>query len=332
MSNLQLSIYQFVLKEKGKSKGSEYPQLGDFYRSNFVREEDLAENVTRKKIYQNFIEDFINIFGNEFILNKNETKGIGLHKVHPYPSSYIIDGIIKGGPTGIEQEIFDKENMQTPEGILEEDKLTTLPYYFKLWSPYDNKTGVLMIQSYTDYGVNTLIIDHVKAVFKKYSTSLVYERFIPNDIKEKYINGSSVYKIAFLKNSLPRSSRERFNPIFTDYEGLKIKVEITGFNDDPEKFINGLFKPEHIIGANLKDIGIEEEENYETVVYYKDEFGHKAHASAEKHIEISPTIYLPDSLKTYGKDYADYEKVRKYCDGILDKVKKEISYKPMNHE
>ncbi|WP_425629786.1 hypothetical protein [Cellulophaga lytica] len=331
MSKLQLSIYQFVLKEKGKSEGSEYPKLGDFYRENFIREEDKLSDVTREKVYHNFIEDFIDLFNDEFQLNKNETKGIGLDYIRPYPSSYIIDGILKGGPTGIEQEIFDKEDMETPEGVLAEDKLTTLPYYFKLWSPYDNQSGILMIQSYTDYGVNTLILSHIKEVFRKYNTSFITERFIPKILKEEYINDSQVYKIAFLKNSLPREARERFNPVFTDYEGLKVKIEITGFNDDPENFLNNLFKPEHKIGANLSDLGIGNEEEYETVVYYKDEFGHRTHAKAEKQIEIRPTIYLSDSLKMEDKDFADYEKVRAHTDGILETIKVEIGYKPIDN-
>jgi hypothetical protein len=328
MSKLQLSIYQFALKETGKPKESEYPKLGDFYRKNFIRKEDAIGDVSREKIYENFIEDFMNLFGNEFKLNKDETKGIGLHTIRPYASSYVIDGIIKGGPTGIEQEIYDKDNMSKREGVLEEDKLATLPYYFKLWAPYDNQTGVLMIQSYTDYGVNQLILNHVKSVFKKYKTSFLYQRFIPKEIKEKYIEQSSVYKIAFLKNTMSREARERFNPIFSDHEGIKMKIEITGFDDQPTGFLKGLLKPEHIIGANLKDLDIEKEDDYETVVYYKDEFGYKAHASAKKQIEITPTIFLPEELKIKDKDFANYEKLRDHTNGMLGKIKGDIGYTP----
>ncbi len=327
-SNLQLSIYQFVIKEKRTKKGEGYFKFGDFFRDNFLRSDDDPNEVTKEKLYENFIGDFINLFHNEFKLNANETRGIGPDFVKPYPSKHVIDGIIKGGPTGIEQEIFDKNDMNNPEGILDDDKLTTLPYYFKLWTPYDGKTGILMLQSYTDYSVNTLIINHIKEIFRKYNTTYVPERFIPKELKEKYIDESSVYKIAFLKNTLSRSARERLNPAFSDHEGIKIKVEVSGFNDDPNNFIEKLLSPEHIIGSNLRDLEINEDEDHGTVLYYKDENGHQAHAKAEKTLEIKPTIYLPDNIKEYGKDHVDYEKVKTFTDGLLNKIKKEINYSP----
>lgn len=331
MSNLQLSIYTFVLKEKGKNSDSEFIDFGAFFRANFIKKTDPVE-IRRKPetLYKYFMGDFISSFHNEFKLNENKTRAIGADEkyIKLSPSKNLIEGVINGGATGIDQSIYDRKDMKKNESVLGKGKVATLPYYYKIWTPYNSNVGVVMIQSYTDFSVSGLIINHIKEVFKKYNAAFKYERHITKELKEKFLKKSKIYKVGFIKNKLSKGAREKFNPIFSDHEGLKIKITVEGFNESPEGFLNRFKSNNHIIGSNLRDLEIENDEDVDATVYYKDHDNRRAHAKITSGFDIKPTYFLDDRLKEEGTDYPSFEKISEFTNGVLEVVKKEIMYTP----
>ena len=80
------------------------------------------------------------------------------------------------------------------------------------------------------------------------------------------------------------------------------------------------------IGIDLKELGINDKEDYVTKFYYKDENGRKAHAKLTSKFEIRPTIVLPIEINNEDKT-PNLEKIIKFTDDLLEKVKIEIDYK-----
>lgn len=325
--SIELSIYTFALKEKNVKKG-EYFNLNEFYRKNFIFSTDKNPLfVEQDELYNRFKIEIIKDFKNKFRLNKEGTKGISSDDIKSYSNSNVIDGIIIGGNRGLNHKIYKINDNSNSTGELSNDEIMALPHYFKIWTPPNSQVGILMIQNYSNSGITTLLIDFLKDFYTRYNTSFSETRFVPNEIKESFINRSVVKKVSFIKSKLGKEARQAFNYAFTDEEGIKIKIEISGFSKETpvKNFIDDFYKNEKLIGIDLEDLEITNDEDVKTTLYYEDDKGKKAHAKIESKFKITPTISLPEELLINGN--IDYEKVKEFSDSILEKVKVEIGYK-----
>ena len=210
---------------------------------------------------------------------------------------------------------------------LSNDEIMALPHYFKIWTPPNSAVGILMIQNYSNSGITTLLIDFLKKFYSKYYASFSESRYVPEDIKESFINRSVVKKISFIKSKLGKKARESFNHAFTDEDGIRVKIEISGFSDNMsvKNFADKLNKTEKLIGIDLADLEILSDKDVKTILYYEDDQGKKAHAKIESKFQITPTISLPNELLINGN--IDYQKIKEFSDKILGIVKNEIGYK-----
>mgnify|MGYP000414473988 CR=1 FL=1 len=66
----------------------------------------------------------------------------------------------------------------------------------------------------------------------------------------------------------------------------------------------------------MEDLDISEQNGYEIKAYYKDENGHQANVGFNNKIDIAPTIFLPDEIKSLETHHFDYEKIKK-CSEIV---------------
>lgn len=327
---LKLDIYCFSIKEKNV-QDAEFIKFGDFFRQNFFNPDENPLKIEKDELINRFISGFINSFNKRFILNKDETKGIATDFLNPYPSQNIIDGMINGGLTGIDQNIFDRDNPTVSEDTIEKEKITALPYYFKFWTPFDGTVGVIMIQSYTDMGVNTLMMEQIKRFFGEKGYTIEKYKHIPEEYRKNFKKKSKIFKVSFIKQGLSDKARESLNPAFTEKENLKIRIDISGFEETPEKFWE-MFRRKKIINSDLTALEMVEDNDFETIASYKDEFGHQSSAKISKNLDIFPTYFLSDDLKKSGSEYPEYEKIRANTNTILDVVKTEINYSPANVE
>lgn len=319
--NLKLEIFRISLKKKGGSN-KDLIDFKDFFESAFSKE-------NKEDAYKEFIKNYIASFKNEFQLNKDKTKGISAETNHNFvfrSKGNVIDGDVIGGITGIQQGIFNQKDSKISKGFIGEDDVSTLPYYMKLWTPLNHDTGVLMVQSYTGLTVTDMIKVHVSRFFRGYGYSLIITSFVPQKIKERFKKRSHVYKMAIVKEKLRQDKRKLINPIFTKFQNLKIRIEISGFTEPVEDFWSQLFGTKKIIESNLEDFDILENDDYETIAYYKDDIGRKSHTSIKKQFDIKPTIFLDDNLKQPNSDYFDFEKIKEHTDFILKSIKEEIGY------
>lgn len=326
--SLKLDIYCFSIKLRGE-RNAEHTTFGDFFRENYSKIEENPLEISKEELITRFIGGFIDSFHEQFILNKEETKGIATDFLKPYPTKNIIDGMINGGLTGIDQNVFDRKNPKESEDKIERDKITALPYYFKMWTPFDGTVGVIMIQSYTDMGVNTLMIEQLKRYFTEKNYTIEKYKHVPEEYRENFKKKSKIYKVSLIKQGLSSEARTSLNPVFTEKENLKVRIDITGFEESPEKFWE-MFRKKKIINSDLTALEMVNDDDFETIATYKDEFGHQSSARITKKLDILPTYFLNDKLKQQGNDYPEYESIRKHTNSILETVKKEIGYSPEN--
>jgi len=323
---LKLSIYCFSIR-KGRTK--EFVGFKEFFNNHFIEGEEKKYEVPKEILYKRFADSYFETFGDQFIKNIDETKAIGINTYNTMPKLNIIDGMVNGGITGIDQDIFDSSNAKAAESTIDKSKVTSLPYYFKIWMPYDSQVGVIMVQSYTETGVTSLFVDKFKQFFKTKEYIFDFERHVPKEFKEKFAKKSVVKEIALYKTKLSAKAREELNSLFADFEGLKVKISISGFKLDVDSFKEGL-QDGRFIHSDLAAFEITDENEYETIATYEDVSGRESQAKVSKNLDIFPTIILNNDLKETGKEYPNYKKIQSHTDAILEKVKIDIEYSPEN--
>lgn len=325
-NNLELSVYTFVLKESNKR--SSYFNLGEFYRKNFILQTDVEPiKVKPKVLYNRFITEIVKQFKNEFKLSQDGTKGFSTGILKSHSNHNLIDGFINGGDRGRNHLIFKIKNSKTSTGGLGRDEVVSLPHYFKIWTPPNSEIGILMIQNYSGATINKLLIDFLKEFYGKYNTTFAESRFVPKEMQKQFIKKSVVKKIVFGKAKLSPKARNAFNYAFSDQTGLRIKIEVTGFNDNAQvtSFLDNFSKSNKMIGVDLSDLEINTDKDVTTTLFYQNNEGKQAHARLDNKFQISPTIVLPSDLNKNHK--IDYDTIKTYTDGILEEIKKEIGYK-----
>ena len=322
-TNLELSIYMFTLNERNIRE--DYLDFNEFYRKNFTLDEENPHKVKPQSLYERFVGMMLDEFENKFWLNQEKNKGISTRDIDFRPAKSVIEGIINGGNTGYGHQIYNILNNEETVGEISEDQLASLPYYFKMWTPPNSQVGVLMVQSYSIGSINSLLLDFIKKIFSKYGATFKRIIHIPKELRDSYIQRSSVKKVTFTSTIDNPNSRKKFNRAFEDSEGLKVTITVQGLKKRSIKGFLKRFNKSNPIGIDLKELGMEVPEDYTTKLYYEDEDGRKAHAKIQDKFQIRPTIVLPVEISNENKT-PNLDLIVKYTDSLLDKVKEEINY------
>ena len=322
-ANLELSIYTFTLKERNSRE--EFYDFNEFYRKNFTLDGENPHKVKPKLLYERFVGMILDEFENKFWLNHEKNKGISTRDIDYRPAKSVIEGIINGGNTGYGHQIYNILDNEETVGEISEDQLASLPYYFKMWTPPNSQVGILMVQSYSIGSINSLLLEFIKTIFVKYGATFSRVIHIPNELRESYIKRSSVKKVTFTSTIDNPDSRKKFNRAFEDSDGLKVTITVQGIKKRSIKGFLSKFNKRNPIGIDLKELGMDEPENYTTKLYYEDEEGRKAHAKIEDKFQIRPTIVLPLEVSNDNKT-PNLESIVTFTDSLLEKVKEEINY------
>lgn len=317
-SNLKLEVFRISLKKKHTSD------------KDLCCFKDLFDviNTKKEKAYKQFIQDFIKYFDGEFRLNADKNKGISSSNARSHKFNVpnnVINGEVYGGPTDMEQTIYKRNNAKQQTGTLKTDDITTLPFFYKLWTPYDYTTGVLMVQSYSNETITKLLQHHLQKFIQQYGYSLIFTPHIPREVLDRYRESASVYKVTYVKDGLTKGKRKLINPIFAEFEDLKIRIEVSGFRKSINDFWDE-FNANLPISSNLEDFDIREKDDYTVVASYVDREGHKASTSVKRDFEVNPTIFLPDDLKKENSNLFDFDKIVTHSDELLEDIKKDMNY------
>ena len=313
---LKLSIYTITIIDSDKNEVS-FKEL-----HKVITEKG---DMSKAEMFSNVKDKFLNSFSDKFVLNYNKTKGIAIRQINTIPTMNIIDGMMIGGLTGIEQEVYKTSSSEEKQDTITEDEVTALPYYFKIWMPYDSSVGVVMVQSYTETGVVSLVMDKIKHFIRSYNFSVLPNKFVDKEYKEHFKKSSTVDKLILTKTHLSSEARGALNQMFANFEGLKVEIKLSGFNVTIDEFWQQV-DTEKPLDIDLSDFEMGERENYDVIATYKDISGKQSQARLSKNLDITPTIILDSALKEQGKEYPNYEKIQTHTNTILTKVKQEIGY------
>jgi hypothetical protein len=314
--NLKLNIW--TLKLEKQVSGKNIPKTcKEFF------DESFGLNYKNEQ-FKAFVSEYMNSFNAHFFVDEETTKAFSYDDVGFKLEKNVIYGHIKGGITGIEQDVYNDDSLIEPNGKIKKNQVTALPYFFLLWLPVDSDLGVLMTQSYSSASINQVFIQHLAVFFKSKEFKLVKNPFISEERKKAFYDNCYVYGMSLFKRKSDLSARKKVSDAFIEEEKLKIELRFTGFKKKTIEFIRNFSG----IKSNLKELGIQNEDDYDLVLYYETEDNKKAHASFQNPNLITPSIFIPNSIKEVGKDYPNRTKILEFCEKELDTIKLEQGYTP----
>lgn len=332
--NLKLNIYNFSLyhitatnrrQQRGRTviqywHEDEATPFVEFARS-------INPNVNRDCYLAVVFGALLNYFNNCFLLNTDGTKAVSITQdpqPRPFGTSYIIDGMFKGGETGLDMNVYQQGNATNSIKTIARTDVPAVHYYYKLWIPYDGEDGILMIQSYTDRGCTATFREQIEGFFISQGYKPSWNTMIPTGIMEEYLNRSFINGIRVTYNI---EQRNDYQGVFTSMRMAKKEGWLRNLSISFRELLQLDDYQQQLEDQLMTCIDYNPERD-NARVFYTDENGHKANASIREIEEILPSIILPDALKRQGTEEPDLVAISEHTDGILERIKRQIGYTP----
>ncbi len=327
---LKLNIYNFSLyhitetiqrRQRGRvvtiyRHESEATPFGDFGRS-------INAQVNRDNYLTVVFQALRNHFSNRFLLNADGTRAVSItDNPRPFGTSYKIDGLFKGGETGIGRNVYHQGDAQQHTMTITRTDVPAVQYYYKLWMPYDAEDGILMIQSYTDMGCTAAFRDQIEEFFISCGYKPSWNGMIPSGIMEEYLNRSFIRSIKVSYDVVPR---EDATGVFTSMRLARKESWLHNLSISFQDLMQTRDYRQQLERKLIEYVDFNPERD-SARVFYTDENGRKANASINEIENILPNIVLPNDLKRVGTEEPDLNSISDYTDGILERIKQEIGY------
>ncbi len=328
---LKLNVYKFSLYRITKT--IERQMRGDIRikyetESNAISFNAFAKSidsiVTRDSYLPIVFQSIVTFFDSRFRVNALGTKAVSI-TTPPKPSyntlGYVINGMFKGGDTGIGKIVYSQQNAIQPGTRISNTDVPVNNYYYKLWIPYDGEDGVLMIQSYTDMGCTVAFRDQIEEFFISKGFHPNWNTMIPSGFIGQYLNRSFINQIKVVYTT----EQKREQGVFASLTSVKKEGWLKNINIPlGQLFVLPNYKQK--LQNKIMEF-IDYDQNHDMVkVFYVDETGKKASASIDSLEKVLPSIILPDELKCYDTDEPNFEEISRYTEGILDEIKRQIGY------
>lgn len=331
MYTLKLNIYNFSLY---RITHTTHRQMNGVVRTKYETEDDatpfrefanfLDPNVGRNNFLHILFQNIVTFFGSQFKVNDEGTKAVSITS-DPQPTfasqNYVINGMFKGGDTGIGRTIYSQQDAIQPGTIISNTDVPVNNYYYKLWLPYDNDDGVLMVQSYTDMGCTATFRDQIEQFFISKGFRPRWNTMIPSGIIDQYLNRSFIDEIKIVYAAEQRAERG----IFASMSNTKKEVRLKNLRIP----FAGLFRLNNYQQAlkdKIMDFVDYNQERDMAKVFYTDENGKRASASINNIEQVLPNIILPDELKNQNTEEPVLAEISQHTDGILEQIKRQMGY------
>ena len=289
---------------------------------DFVRTWQL--NVDRNSFLPLIFQAMVTFFDSRFKVNVEGTKAVSITE-DPQPRiallSYTIDGLFKGGDTGIGRTIYDQQNATQPGTRIQRTDVPVNNYYYKLWMPYDGEDGILMIQSYTDMGCTATFRDQIEAFFISKGFKPKWNNMIPSSFIDQYLSRSFINEIKIVYQTEARD----VDGIFSSMRQARKESWLKTLSIPLRRLLQLDNYEEQLQEQIMETVDYNPERDL-AKVFYEDENGKKASASINDLESIFPNIILPDELKNADTDEPDLEATAQFTDGLLEQIKTDIGY------
>jgi len=324
-TKLRLEIHRITLQKKVKGKRGEIWENCNF--SEFLNQFDKDKAKAFAELWTNFVESF----QSEYQLNKDGDRAItatdeGLHTFDT--NKNIINGEVNGGPTNREQRIYKRKNSKKSTGKVDDDDVVTSNFFIKLWLPVDYTTGALMIQSYTNSNISELVRLYFTKFVQGKGFKLIPTSYYPKSFMDERNKHSNVISVSYVQDKLSKDSRKLINPLFADFEDLKVKIVVTGFKKSVKDFWDGFTKSGKALNTDIDALDLKADDDNKVVAIYEDEEGHTTTMNYDQQRLRNFAYYvLPEEVMIAGKNTYDFTKIAKHTNSILETIQKETGYK-----
>lgn len=328
---LKLNIYNFslyriintverqmrgVVRTKYETENNATP-FGQFIRT-------LDPNVGRDSFLPVVFQQLVIYFDSRFKVNEEGTKAVSITS-DPQPTyatlSYTINGLFKGGDTGIGRTIYSQRNALQPGTRISNTDVPVNNYYYKLWLPYDSDDGVLMIQSYTDMGCTVTFRDQLEQFFISKGFRPQWNAMIPSGIVDGYLDRSFIKEIKVVYAQEQRQEQG----IFASMSNVRRESRLSSLHISFRQLLR-LNNYQQVLKDKIMEFIDYNQDQDLAVVFYVDENGKKAHASINNLEQVLPSIILPDDLKNAATDEPILAEISRHTDGILEQIKRQMGY------
>jgi len=225
--------------------------------------------------------------------------------------AFTIKGILKGGSYGRQRKKTSIENKNVEDAVGEKDAITD-DFYFMVYMPLNSNVITLMVQSYTDETIDSVVKDFwedLLAVDKAFFKPKI-KRFVPKAIINDFKQNAAISNLTFSEvvkgETLLEDSIKNVEKEFK----ITISLDAVGNDMDMEEFESakkslaelifgswGKLKSYKNKKAVLKDISTNKTTSFEM----------------ESDFDIQPVIYLDKYLNGFS-----FEKVDDYCSKLLE--------------
>lgn len=331
--NLKLNIYRFSLyrianviqrQQRGRTVIQyKHDNIAIPFR-DFAR--SLNANVNRDSYLAVVFGALLNYFGNSFRLNTDNTKAVSITPdlpPRPFGTTYKIDGMFKGGETGISRHVYQQGDASNSMATISNSDIPAIHYYYKLWIPYDSDDGILMIQSYTDMGCTSTFKEQMEGFFISYGYKTLWNAMIPTGIMEEYLNRSFINGIRITYGTEPRAGAQG---LFASMQLAKKESWLRNLNISFQELLRLPNYQQELQNQLMECINDYNPETDHARVFYTDENKRRANASIGELRDILPSIILPDELKRQGAEVPELDAIATYTDGILERIQRQMGY------
>ncbi|GAB3221279.1 hypothetical protein GCM10027454_13590 [Algoriphagus aestuariicola] len=322
---LKLNSYSIILRRynEKREKKSEVT-FSEFFESF---RESTDKKVTQNTLFNRFYKFYLESFNSEFVKDKDGTKAYTPgDTIEKNTANFIIDGIFEGGLTGIEQSVQDQKRKKLKSKISKDD-VAALPFYFLFWLPSDVNYGIIMIQSYGNSTINSLVKDHLKKVFKKKGFTFDEQMCISNKDREEFLEHSVVHELSFLSTFESKNTGGEFSAYLGKAESFQVEVRIKNLHENTNKYFKGIkdIKKGLTDFIKLSIDGAKKIKESDPKAFYKGD-NSRSHAVITDHKNFIPSLVLGEELKENGKQTPDLDSMRIYCKNYLKILQKENNY------
>lgn len=332
---LKLDIYYFTLnkiikryerntkvgKRIGYKTEKKDSQFNDFINSFVLKKED-------DEFMKFFLEDFISGFNASFKSNKNDTQAMSITTdlIGNFNSKkYIIWGVFKGGQMGINREIYQSNDAKNIKDTIQENDVTSLRYFYKVWLPRDSSVGILIIQGYTSLSCSVLFKEQLGDYFISKGYKPNWGKFVPKEYIGEYLKNGYLNELQIIHSK--KDENTPLDPIFKPFQSATRKSVLSKFQIALSDILS-VPNYKKILKESILAIDTEYDESHDCVKLFYTSNGKSAHTTLADIENILPAITLDDEFKDNDTQLPKWEELNKFTNDMLENIKKQIGYTP----
>lgn len=331
----KLEIYKLILKSKSDGSSKKFREV---FRTNVKEILNLKPPIEEHHIFRAYHQNFLTALDlDKFKIDSKKDKAIKIAKSNdangnlkseissPTTDNFIITGLIEGGKYNIKRTLGDIDNSKTSSTINPRNVVCD-KFFFLLYTPINKNIGILMIQGYTEIKISDIFREHIGEYFSvNKEIECQTEYFIPENLKEKYLQGASFNSAKFTSGFIFKN----------DFEGsedkpydIEVKIEIldkskqrtdyTLFQKMLTAFGNMQFNLSNEVKRKLENFANKSAK-------MKGKSGKEFPIDFDNINNIKPTILLEqEGIRILDGRVPDFKQIENYCQKLLKDIINEI--------